>query len=402
MSGRKCCLFLGFVLIACLSSLFAAGCGTAEGYGQTASGTDPIARSTTTVTEAPTTSTMSLIAGPFPITQGNSTATVPSVPSATGPPLIGRARASDPPGDVVPFDDQQSVRQPACVDLIAGDLSADGETLTVRLTTRGPIPHSFETDTSSDDQMVGLEFGVWFKHPSGGFDLGAYLWHDWVVDERMSGPPQVSGNLLILTIPLQRVPELAQGFEWTAYSTCDFMVGTTDEKYGDRLPGVASASYSSEDPALPFPEQYLNIESGQPLASSAISDQEGTEQAEAALVAFFRAWGAKDLAAYKALLSERRREEMKLGDWTFAGLDRIEFGRVIAAPEVIDLSIATYGYPYHRGNVAKEDVRCFRASVAWHYKPGVEGPTANGEELPWMWFLVRGADGNWRVDEWGA
>jgi hypothetical protein len=69
---------------------------------------------------------------------------------------------------------------------------------------------------------------------------------------------------------------------------------------------------------------------------------------------------------------------------------------------VIDLSIATYGCPYHRGNVAKEDVRCFRASVAWYYKPGVEGPTANGEELPWMWFLVRGADGNWRVDEWGA
>jgi hypothetical protein len=268
MSGRKRCLFLGFVLIACLSSLFAAGCGTAEGYGQIASGADLVAGSTTTATEAPTTSTMTLIAGPFPITQGDSKAAVPSVPSATGSPLIGRARASDPPGDVVPFDDQQSVRQPACVDLIAADLSANGETLTVRLTTRGPIPHSFEADASSDDQMVGLEFGVWFKHPSGGFDLGAYLWHDWVVDERMSGPPQVSGNLITLTIPLERVPELTQGFEWTAYSTCDFMVGTTDEKYGDRLPGVAGASYSSEDPALPFPEQYLNLSSGQSLAST--------------------------------------------------------------------------------------------------------------------------------------
>jgi Domain of unknown function (DUF4829) len=148
-------------------------------------------------------------------------------------------------------------------------------------------------------------------------------------------------------------------------------------------------------------EQYLNLDSGQPLASTATSE-EGTAQAKTVLLAFFRAWGAKDLAAYKALLSERRREEMKLGDWTFAGLDRIEFGRVIPAPEVIELSIATYGYPYHRGNFAKDDVQCFRASVAWYYKPGVKGPTANGEELPWMWFLIREADGSWRVDGWGA
>lgn len=118
--------------------------------------------------------------------------------------------------------------------------------------------------------------------------------------------------------------------------------------------------------------------------------------------AFFRAWQAKDLAAYKALLSERRRGEIKLGDWTFADLDRVEFGTVTAAPDVIDRFEATYGYPYLSDpDVAKADVRCFRASIAWYYKPGVEGPTANGEELPWMWFLVREADGNWRVDEWG-
>jgi hypothetical protein len=148
-------------------------------------------------------------------------------------------------------------------------------------------------------------------------------------------------------------------------------------------------------------EQYLNLDSGQPLASAETSDQEGTAQAEAALQAFFKAWGAKDLAAYKTLLSERRLQDMKLGDWTFADLDHMEFGPVIPAPEVIDHWIAAYGHPY-RGDIAKEDVRCFRASVAWYNKPGVEGPTANGEELPWMWFLVRGTDGKWRVDDWGA
>jgi hypothetical protein len=151
-----------------------------------------------------------------------------------------------------------------------------------------------------------------------------------------------------------------------------------------------------------FGEQYLSLYSGQPLAPVGTSGQEGTAQAEAVLSAFFRTWEAKNLAAYKELLSERRRDEMKLGDWTFAGLDHVEFGRVIPAPEVIDLSIATYGHPYRQRNVAKEDVRCFRASVAWYHKPGVEGVTANGEELPWMWFLVREADGNWRVDGWGA
>ncbi len=151
-------------------------------------------------------------------------------------------------------------------------------------------------------------------------------------------------------------------------------------------------------------EQYLNIDSGQPLASAETSDQEGTAQAEATLLAFFRAWEAKDLAAYEALLTESRRQDMKLGDWTFAGFDRVEFGTVTAAPDVIDRFEATYGNPYpsHRGDIAKDDVRCFRASVAWYYKPGVDGTTANGEELPWMWFLVRDADGKWRVDGWGA
>ena len=99
------------------------------------------------------------------------------------------------------------MRPPACVDLLSAEFCADGENLTVRLTTSGPIPHSFDTDSSSDDKMVGLEFSVWFKHPSGGFNSGAYLWHDWDVDERMAGPPQVSGNVVTLTFPLASVED---------------------------------------------------------------------------------------------------------------------------------------------------------------------------------------------------
>lgn len=130
-------------------------------------------------------------------------------------------------------------------------------------------------------------------------------------------------------------------------------------------------------------------------------DQEETARAEAALLAFFEAWKAKDLTAYGALLTERRREDMNLGDWTFTGYDRVEFGPVKAAPELIERHIATYGHAYRPG-IADHDVRCFRASITWYYKPGVIGPTDSGEELPWMWWLVRGADGEWGVDDWGA
>ena len=136
-------------------------------------------------------------------------------------------------------------------------------------------------------------------------------------------------------------------------------------------------------------------------AMAGVAEREATAQAEATLLAFFDAWQTKDLAAYEALLTDRRRQDMNLGDWTFSSHARVEFGPVTALPEVTERRMATYGYAYREG-IAQEDVRCFRASITWYYKPGVIGTTDDGEELPWMWWVVRGADGEWGVDGWGA
>ncbi|MCL5735735.1 MAG: DUF4829 domain-containing protein, partial [Actinobacteria bacterium] len=93
-------------------------------------------------------------------------------------------------------------------------------------------------------------------------------------------------------------------------------------------------------------------------------------------------------------------KDMKLGDWTFADLDHIEFGAVVAVPEAID-SYVTYG-PGSRQGLDRGDVRCFRAPVTFYYDPGVVGPNDSGEEYPWLWFVIRDADGHWGVDGWGA
>jgi hypothetical protein len=120
---------------------------------------------------------------------------------------------------------------------------------------------------------------------------------------------------------------------------------------------------------------------------------EATIQAKATLQEFFRAWAAKDVTAYKALLTEGR----NVGSWTFEGLDHVEFGAIVAAPEQIE--------PYLRGGdrgVTSDDLRCFRASVTFYYKPGFAvGDAESGEELRCMWTLVRGADGKWLVHGWG-
>jgi len=127
---------------------------------------------------------------------------------------------------------------------------------------------------------------------------------------------------------------------------------------------------------------------------------DATAQAEATLREFFQAWTAKDVAAWKALLSDSRQKEMNLGDWTFADLDHIEFGTVVAVPEAID-SYVTYGSGSRQG-LDRDDVRCFRAPLTFYLKPGIVGTNDSGEELPWLWWLVQGADGKWRVDDWGA
>lgn len=134
--------------------------------------------------------------------------------------------------------------------------------------------------------------------------------------------------------------------------------------------------------------------------TAASSLDETTAQAEATLLAFFDAWEAKDVASYKALLSDHRREEMNVDDWTFSN-GRVEFGPVTAAPEVTERRMATYGYAYRPG-IREEDVRCFRASLTPYYDKGVVGAVDSGEALPWMWWVVRDADGTWGVDGWGA
>jgi hypothetical protein len=120
---------------------------------------------------------------------------------------------------------------------------------------------------------------------------------------------------------------------------------------------------------------------------------EATIQAESTLQEFFRAWAAKDVTAYAALLTEGR----NIGAWTFEGLDHVEFGAIVAAPEQVE--------PYLRGGdrgVTSDNLRCFRASVTFYYKPGVAvGDAESGEELRYMWILVRGADGKWLVHGWG-
>ncbi len=144
-----------------------------------------------------------------------------------------------------------------------------------------------------------------------------------------------------------------------------------------------------------------SVSSSPATSSTSMLDQETeTARAEATLREFFQAWAAKDATAWKALLSESRRKDMNIGDWTFADLDRVEFGVVVAAPEGIH-SYMTYGRG-STGGVNRDHVRCFRATIAWYHKPGVVGPNDSGQELPWMWFLVRDGDGNWRVDDWGV
>ncbi|MBN1320396.1 MAG: hypothetical protein JXA87_06075 [Thermoleophilia bacterium] len=135
-------------------------------------------------------------------------------------------------------------------------------------------------------------------------------------------------------------------------------------------------------------------------ATTVAAELEATLQAAATLQAFFDAWEAKDVGAYKALLSEHRRQEMNVGDWTFSS-GSVEFGPMAAAPEVTEGRMATYGYAYRPG-IAQEDVRCFRASITTYLNPGVIGAVESGEVLPWMWWVVRDADGEWGVDGWGA
>jgi len=117
--------------------------------------------------------------------------------------------------------------------------------------------------------------------------------------------------------------------------------------------------------------------------------------ARATLEAFFEAWRAEDETALEPLLVEDRRR----GTWEFEKLDRVEFGAIIEAPGEVA------GYLEHgRGSVsgvAADDVAVFRADATFYLEPGAEWPVASGATQEWKWVLVRGADGVWRIDDWG-
>jgi len=123
---------------------------------------------------------------------------------------------------------------------------------------------------------------------------------------------------------------------------------------------------------------------------------EATAQAEAALVAFFQAWQAEDEEAVESLLTERRQRAI---DWQFEDLERVEFGAATTADDEIEAYL-TFGGGSEE-DLARDDVRCFRASVTFYYEPDAAAATQSGDELDWVWFLVRDADGEWRIDDWG-
>jgi hypothetical protein len=130
-------------------------------------------------------------------------------------------------------------------------------------------------------------------------------------------------------------------------------------------------------------------------ASKTRTHPEPQRDARATLEAFFDAWRAEDAEAMNALLVENRRGVQ----WEFARLARIEFGEIVEAPE----QVAGY-LDNGRGSVsdvAADDAAVFRADVTFHFGPGASGSVADGDTQGWMWILVRGDDGLWRVDDWG-
>jgi hypothetical protein len=103
----------------------------------------------------------------------------------------------------------------------------------------------------------------------------------------------------------------------------------------------------------------------------------------------------------KALLTDTRRQYSNYADPTFFdNLDRMEFGSAVAVPEAIDSYMAS-GTHGDQG-LDRSDGRCFRVPVTFYFKPGFVGSIDSGEEYPWVWWLIRGPDGEWRVDGWGA
>ena len=131
--------------------------------------------------------------------------------------------------------------------------------------------------------------------------------------------------------------------------------------------------------------------STEPTAAS----EDGTRAAEARLQAFFDAWASKDASALDSFI----RPDHRGGTWGFEKIDRIEFGPITESPE--DVGAYMYGGAGSASGVEQKDVRAFRASITFFYKPGSSGPAEDGRPMDYAWFLERLPSGDWQVSDWG-
>jgi hypothetical protein len=174
---------------------------------------------------------------------------------------VGHASAVDPAGDVRPFSDAQTPRNPAVVDLRAADIVSDGKILNVKLTTAAPIPQKWPVPADSNGQITHLLFGIFLTIPDGGgASVGVELtkdgWHglglsDYGKLPRSLDPPRISDNVITFKIPLDGTTRLTEGFTWGAFAACSFGGGDSDS-YGDQLPGVFTSTEMGGE-TLPFP-----------------------------------------------------------------------------------------------------------------------------------------------------
>jgi len=84
--------------------------------------------------------------------------------------------------------------------------------------------------------------------------------------------------------------------------------------------------------------------------------------------------------------------------WEFDKLDRIEFGEIAEAP---GLEGEYFSSGSAGPDVAREDLAVFKADATFYFEPGQQGSVNDGERQTWMWILVRGDEGSWRVHDWG-
>ena len=134
---------------------------------------------------------------------------------------------------------------------------------------------------------------------------------------------------------------------------------------------------------------------GKASTGSTAASEDGTRAAAARLQAFFVAWASKDASALDSFIPPDHRG----GAWEFEKVDRIEFGLITESPE--DVGAYMSGGAGNASGVERSDVRAFRASITYFYKPGSGGAMEDGRPMDYLWFLERLPSGEWQVSDWG-